>query len=537
MVVRWFGILLCALVLNAQEVRLQVLETSDVHGQVMPENTFTLAPANQGWAKLSTLIRNLRTANPNTLLVDCGDATQGEPINYVWSRLRSDAPEPSTAIMNLLGYSAMVVGDHEFDGGFPKLRSMEEQAQFPWLAANVVFAGTGKRVFTPYLKMDVGGVQVAILGLTTAAMPRLADSGSVDGLVFQDAVATAKAMIRLLREKEKVDMVIVALHGGLGKLPCAPGDENQALGLAEQVPGIDLILTGHTHQQWALEQHGVPILQAGVSGQALGVGDFTFHKVRGKWEMASHQVRVVQVTADLAADPKVLELTAPLRAATDSYLNTFATTLATDLDGRWCRMEDTAVMHLLHTVARRESGAQITALSTPGSHLFIPRGPSSVRQFYALYPYDDHLVRITVTGRQLRAYLEHSARFFNLAHLPELFNKAVPPRDFDTLEGCTYTLDLSRVEGSRVLDLKVQGQPVKDDQTFTLGTTSYRAAGGGGFMEAMGWQGKVEFTSPDTFRNMLLDYVMSRPALSPAVAENWHTVPALDRERVLVQQP
>jgi 2',3'-cyclic-nucleotide 2'-phosphodiesterase/3'-nucleotidase len=536
MVLRLLGILLCALVLNAQEVRVQVLETTDVHGQVLPENTFTLQPVNQGWAKLATLIRELRATNPNTLLVDCGDAIQGEPINYVWSHLKAGTPEPSMAIMNALGYAAMVVGNHEFDGGFKSLRAVEEQAQFPWLAANVVFGATGKRAFTPYLKADFGGVQVAILGLTTSAMPRIAESGNLEGLVFQDAVATARSMIPMLREKEKVDLVIVALHGGLGKADGVQGEENQALALAA-VPGIDLILTGHTHQQLNLQQNGVPILQAGVNGQALGVAEFTFHKAKGKWVLGAKTTRLALPVAETVPDPGVLALTAPLRAATDTYLNTFATNLSADLDGRWSRMEDTAVMHLLHTVARHASGAQITALSPPGSHIFIPKGPTSVRQFYALYPYDNHLARIRVTGRQLRAYLEHSARFFNLSHLPDLFNKTIPAWDFDTLDGCTYTLDLSRPAGGRVTDLKVAGQPVKDEQRFTLGITSYRLSGGGGFLEAMGWEGRPEAVTADTMRNLLLDYVLSKPTLALSVGDNWRTVPALDRERVLVQQP
>ena len=534
-VVRWLGIFLCALVLNAQEVRIQVLTTTDVHGRILPQDTFTLQPANQGWARLATLIRAQRAANANTVLVDCGDATQGEPINYVWSRLNSKLPEPSMAIMNSLGYNAMVVGGREFDQGLTRLRAMEEQAQFPWLAANVVFAADGRRVFTPYVKLDVGGVQVAILGLASVP-PRRAEADGPGELVYQDPVATAKALIPLLRENEKVDMVIVALHGGLGREPCDAGGEDQAACLAAQVPGIDLILAGRSHQQVGAEVNGVPVLQAGFNGQALGAGEFVFRPGRrGRWDLQSHQVRLLQPGTE--ADPGVLELTAPLRAATETYLNTFATSLGTDLDGRWSRMEDTALMHLLHTVARQASGAQITALPTPGARIFIPRGATSVRQFYALFPDDDRIGRIRITGRQLKAYLEHDARFFNYSHNPDLFAKNADPGDFDTLDGCAYTLDLSRPPGMRVVELKVQGQPVKDDQTFSLGLPSSRINGAGGFLEAMGWTGRPEFPSPEPFRNQLLEYVLSRPSLAPTAGDNWHIIPALDRERVLAQQP
>ena len=530
--VRWFGILICALALNAQEVTLQVVETAEVHGHVLAEDTFTLQPANVGWAKLATLIRGLKASNPNTLLLDGGDATGGGPLHYVWSRLKREAPEPSVAVMNLLGYQAMVVGHQEFDDGLAGLRVMEGQAQFPWLGANVVFTDTGKSVFTPYLKVEVGGVSVAVLGLTVGANPRPGLGEDLDAVRFQDAVAAAKVMIPRLREQEQVDVVIVALHG-LGRLP---GGDNPALGLAG-VPGIDLILAGHTGQALTVTGNGVPIVQAGANGQAVGVADLVLRKVKGRWVLASRQVRQVQATAETAPDAAVLEATAPLRALAETYLNTFATNLTADLDGRWCCMEDTALMRLLHGAARRASGAQITALSPPGSHLFIPKGPTSVRQFYALLPGDERMVRIQVTGSQLRAYLEQAARFFNLSHQAELFNKAIPPADFDTLDGCAYTLDLTRPAGARVRDLKVGGVAVTETQTFSLGLTSRRFAGEGGYLEAMGWKGKPEFVSPDSLRNALLDQVLARPTLEPAVADTWHTIPALDRERVLAQEP
>jgi 2',3'-cyclic-nucleotide 2'-phosphodiesterase/3'-nucleotidase len=89
----------------------------------------------------------------------------------------------------------------------------------------------------------------------------------------------------------------------------------------------------------------------------------------------------------------------------------------------------------------------------------------------------------------------------------------------------------------RVVDLKVQGQPVKDDQVFTLGLPTNRLAGDGGYLEAMGWTGQPEFVAATPFRNQVLDYVLSRPTLTVSASDNWRIIPALDRERVLAQQP
>ncbi len=536
-VLRAVGILLCAAFLHAQEVRLQILGTTDVRGHVLPQDTFTLQPAPGGWGRLGSLIRTLRAANPNTILVDCGDGTQGEPINYVWSRLKPASPEPTMAVMNALGYNAMVVGHQEFDNGFKLLRTMEEQAQFPWLAANVFFTGTDKRAFTPYLKLEVGGVQVAILGLVTQALPSLVGRETTEGLSFQDPVQAARDLIPRLREHEKVDLVVVALHGGAGDAPCGTDLENQAACLADQVKGIDLILAGHTRQQVSIRRNGVPILQAGTGGQALGVAEVVLRRARSRWEVAACEARLATPGADLESDPAVLLATADLRAFTDTYLNTLATNLATDLDGRWCRMEDTPLAHLLHTVVRQATGAQITAVPAPASRLFIPKGPTSVRQFYALAPTEEPVARIRIDGRQLKAYLEQAARTFNFSHQPDLFMRGVAPDAFDTLDGCAYALDISRAPGSRVVKLAFQGQPVTDDQVFTLGLPARRLAGEGGYLEAMGWKGAPDLVTPSSLRNLLLAHVLARPSLAPGTSDNWRIIPALDRERVLAQQP
>jgi 2',3'-cyclic-nucleotide 2'-phosphodiesterase / 3'-nucleotidase len=539
MVFRAVGILLCAVFLQAQDTRLQILETTDVRGHVLPVDSFTLQPAPGGWARLGTLIRALRAANPNTLLVDCGDGTRGEPINYVWSLLKPGAPEPTMALMNALGYQAMVVGHHEFDLGFKTLRTVEEQAQFPWLAANIHFAGTDKHAFTPYLKVEVGGVSVAILGLVTGhARPRAPGRAAPDeGLSYQDPVVCAREMVPQLRDREKVDLVVVALHSGLGTAPCGQEEENQAHCLAEQVKGIDLILAGHTGQQVSTKRNGVPILQAGTSGQVLGVAEVVLHKGRSRWEVVSCETRLAQPAPEMEPDPAVLQATAELRALTETYLNTFATTLNTDLDGRWCRMEDTALAHLLHTVVRQATGAQLTAVAAPSSKIFVPRGTTSVRQFYALAPREDAVARIRVTGRQVRAYLEQAARYYAFSHLPDLYNRAAAPDAFDTLDGCAYALDISRPAGSRVVELSFQGHPMKDDQVFTLGLSTRRLAGAGGYLEAMGWHGDPEFVSAASLRNLLLAQVLAKPTLTVGTSDNWRIIPALDRERVLAQQP
>ncbi|HEU4950501.1 MAG TPA: bifunctional UDP-sugar hydrolase/5'-nucleotidase [Holophagaceae bacterium] len=517
----------------AQEASLRILTTTDVHGHVMPQDAYTLKPEDQGWAKLATLIRQARAGQENTLLVDCGDELQGEPLDYVRTVLHPEMKEPAVAVMNALGYTAMAVGNHEYNFGLANLRSAEKQAEFPFLSANTLDTRSGRPAFKPYVLVKAGPLTVAIVGFTTPRIPDWEEPANYDGLRFEDIVATAKTIIPQLKAKGRADLVIVAMHSGLGKVDGKVGDENAALRLAEEVPGIDAILTGHTHQPIATEHKGVPILQAWCWGKALGVLDLRLRKAGDRWTVLTTSSQLVKPDASTPLDPEVLALTHDARAATDRYLDTLATNLLTDLDARWGRIEDTPVVQLVHTVMRQATGAQLAAAPCMNTGLFIPKGPTSVRQFYALEPYEDHVAVIDITGAQLKAYLEHAARYFDFSWTPRLFNPAVPGFDYDMVDGATYALDLGRPVGQRVVGLSVGGRPVAPDQVFTLALSTYRLRGGGGYMDAIGFSGGPRQVTALSLRNLILSYVLSHPDLSVAADNNWRTIPYLDRERVL----
>jgi len=295
------------------------------------------------------------------------------------------------------------------------------------------------------------------------------------------------------------------------------------------------VLAGHTHQAVTLRHKGIPVLQTLSKGQALGISELVLKKEKDRWKVVTVETRLERPTLETPSDPQVLELTAPLRAHANQYLDTFATNLAADLDGRWSRMEDSALVQLLHTVQKRAVGAQLSAAFSPSTRYFVPAGPTSIRQFWALMPYENKVARIRLTGLQVKLWLEHAARAYNFSHLPELYNREVPGFDFDMIDGVTYGIDLSKPLGQRIVDLKFQGQPVKENQSFTMAVTSYRLGGGGGYLEAVHFKGKVEVVNPVVLRNLLFEYVLSQPTLSIHTTNKWRIIPALDRARVLAQ--
>jgi 2',3'-cyclic-nucleotide 2'-phosphodiesterase/3'-nucleotidase len=530
--VRWLWILFIALGIQAQELKIQILGTTDMHGHVLAQDSYSLQPVNQGWVKVATLIRQQVALNPNSILVDSGDTIQGEPINYVRTVLRPDLPEPSIAIMNALGYAAMAVGNHDFDFGLPLLRTIEKQAGFPLLSANTLDSH-GKPAFLPFSIQVIAGVRVAIVGFTTPRVPAMTEPGNIEGLSFQDMVAAAKALVPRLRDKEKADVVIALVHSGLGEINAPEGSEDEALRLVDKVPGLDAVFAGHSHQAVQTVHNGVPIVQAQCYGRALAQVELRLRKDEGHWHVIERVGHLLRPDDATPPDAGVLKLTEELRAATDRYLNTPATDLAVDLDSRWSRMEDTALMQLIHQVQRQATGAQLSAAAAPGTKLFIPKGTASVRQFYALAPFESRLARIRITGDQLKRYLEHGARHYAFSWETELYNRDVPYYQYDMVDGVSYALDLGKPHGSRVVNLRYQGQPVKPEQSFTLALSTYRLYGGGGYMEAIGFHGKPEMVTQMSQRNLLLAFVLAKPSLNPVVTSMWRTIPYLDRERVL----
>jgi 2',3'-cyclic-nucleotide 2'-phosphodiesterase/3'-nucleotidase len=296
---------------------------------------------------------------------------------------------------------------------------------------------------------------------------------------------------------------------------------------------VDAIFAGHTHQALQTEHKGVPIVQAGCFGRALAVLDLDLRQEKGRWRVVAGKGRTLKPEDQTPTDPEVMSLTAELRAATDRYLDTAATNLLVDLDSRWARMEDTPLMQLIHQVQRQATGAQLSAAASPGPKLFIPKGPTSVRQFYALAPFESQVARIRITGEQLKRYLEHGARHYLLSWQPELYNREVPFYNYDMVDGVSYALDLGKPLGSRVRNLSYQGQPVKPAQVFTLALSTYRLRGGGGYMDAIGFRGVPDLVTPAPQRNLILEHVLGRPTLNPAPTNTWRTIPFLDRERVL----
>src|SRR2546421_2331497 len=240
---------------NGQHAGLTIISTTDLHGNIAPLDYYTNKPDARGLAKAATIIAQMRKENPNSLLLDSGDTIQGTPLVYYHNKINNAPIDPMMLAMNTLRYDAVTVGNHEYNFGLAVLNKARREAQFPWLSANTYRAGTNETAYQPYLVKEIAGVRVGILGLTTPGIPNWENRENYAGLEFREPVNEAKKWVAVLRDKEKVDLVVVAMHMGLeadlrtGEV--TPGQvphENEGIAIAEQVKGVDVILLGHTHR-------------------------------------------------------------------------------------------------------------------------------------------------------------------------------------------------------------------------------------------------------------------------------------------------
>jgi 2',3'-cyclic-nucleotide 2'-phosphodiesterase/3'-nucleotidase len=520
----------------ADEVQVQILSTTDVHGHVYPTNYFGDAGDEPvGVARAQTLIKQLRAKNPNTLLVDSGDCLQGTPLTYHAARIAPEAPNPMVLAYNAMGYDAFAVGNHEYNYDLPYLMKAKGEAHYPFLSGNIYVPGTTKPIYTPYVIKTVGGVKVAILGFTTPGVA-VWDRRFVQGKqAFGDIT---EAMGRWLPEVQRqgADAIVVIIHSGLG----APYDatfggysedegvppDNVCAQLAEKYPAIDAILLGHSHKDLPKLMHnGVLLTQALKWGERLAVVDLTFKQQGGRWKVASKDSRTL-TTAGVAPDPAVLEATKAAHEATLAYVNSPVGTSTAEWVSTRARVEDTPIMDLINEIQLAKTGAQLSAASVFNGRARLPKGRLKVSDIAALYVYENTLTTVKITGAQLKAYLENSASYY-APYKPggPIFDDR-PAYNHDMVQGIGYAIDVREPVGQRIQAMTYQGKPVADGQTFTLALNSYRQNGGGGY--TMLKQAPLQASINTEIRELMLEWIKDRKVIDPATifTDNWKLLPA-----------
>jgi 2',3'-cyclic-nucleotide 2'-phosphodiesterase (5'-nucleotidase family) len=467
------------------------------------------------------------------ILVDAGDLLQGNPFTYVAARITHEVPHPVIAAMNAMHYDAAAIGNHEFNYGVPLLNAAIARARFPFLAANV-YTAAGRRAYAPYRIVRRGGVKVGIIGATTPGS-MIWDRANLSGrLVIRDIVPEVRRAVREIRSAG-ADVVVVVMHAGLDEpasydtVATGLPSENVAARVAKEVPGIDLIVYGHSHKQMADTTIGTTMLMQPKNwATSVGVAHLTLRRDgdHARWHVVAHRGVLVPARGH-AESLAVVQAVRAAHARTIAYVTSVIghTEVAWRSDSS--RVADTPLVDFILEVERRTTHADLASTAAFSLDASLAKGPITVAEVAKLYPYENTVEVVRITGRQLRQYLEYSARYFGQYGSDEPpVNAQVPGYNFDIVAGATYTIDLSKPVGARITRLDVKGRPVRDSDTFTFALNNYRQSGGGGYAMLRG--APVVSNGQTEIRQLLIDEVKRRGTIAPDdyFTRNWSIAPA-----------
>lgn len=518
-----------------ERVQITILGTTDLHGNINPIDYYTNKSDNRGLAKVATLIKRIRKEQPNSLLIDSGDTIQGSPLESFHGRKNNQPPDPMMLAMSSLNYDAMTVGNHEYNFGLKVLEKARKEAQFPWLSANTYDKTTKQPHYKPYIVKEIAGVKIGILGLTTPGIPNWDNPPNYASLEFHEPVSEARKWVPILREHEKVDVVIIAMHMGLGEdlrtgelSPGQVAHENEAISIAKEVPGVDVIFMGHTHRDVpSLYINGVLLTQANYWGRHLARADLYLQKAGTGWRMYAKSARTIATDDRVEPDPEVVKLAEPYDQETQGWLSRVIGESPEELTAHDARFRDTAILDLIQKVQMEAGKADVSMVASFNSEARIAKGPVSVRDIAGLYVYENTLAVLEVTGQQLKDALEHSAKYYKpyvAGKSPQdLVDEKIPAYNFDIAEGVTYELDISKPFGQRIQNLRFRGQPLAPSKKLRLATNNYRVNGGGGY--TMYKDAPVVYRSSEEIRELIIDWVERNKTVPAKPNNNWRIVP------------
>lgn len=582
---------------------LALLESTDVHSNVLSYDYYQLQEdTSLGFERLATLVGEARKQYSNSLLFDAGDTIQGTALADLQARAQPLPCAQELAMykaMDVLGYDAGTIGNHEFNYGLPFLSqatgtpmaAAETSSQpckgpgYPLVLSNVFDAKSGRPLFAPYLVLDRTldvvradgshanvAIRIGLLGFTPPGIMEW-DKTSLEGKVTtMGLVEAAKRYLPELQAKH-VDLVFAISHGGIDTSPYSSGMENANWYLA-QVPGIDALLLGHSHQPFPDPHnaksrfasmpdvdnlrgfiHGKPAVMGNFWGKSLGVIELGLVRREGRWQIdpaATHsEVRNIK-RADgsvIAADPAIEAAVRDEHNSTINYVSTPIGDSDFAMTSYFAELGDVTALQPVN-MAQREyvehyiaenlpqlKGVPVLSAAAPFKSGFggatdytdIPAGPLAIRNAADLYLYPNTLAAVKTSGAGLKAWLELSAHRFNRidptkTEPQELINRKYSGYNFDVIQGgVSYFIDVTRPEGDRIRDLRYGRQPVNAKQSFIVVTNNYRASGGGHFPGMDG--SNTVISAPDMNRNVLIDWVRNTKRLkraSDGSDRSWH---------------
>lgn len=502
------------------EYTLDIYAVSDVHGRYFSES-YTGGDDQASLSNVSAYIKEMRKENPDLILIDNGDNLQGDNAAYYYNYIETDVPHLYARITDYMKFDAVVVGNHDIEPGHPVYDRLKKEYKMPFLAANAIDEKSGKPYFQEYTVLKRGGLKVAIIGMVTPRISSWLPEDKYSGIEFREAAGFTQDLVDRVRAKEKPDVVILSIHAGTGT--GKPDDiENPSLWLAENLQGVDLVIAGHDHTP-AVEEPANFHQQTMLMNSADRTKNIAHCEIVLSYEggklvdrhISCDLIPMAGKPRDAAYETEFAEDFEKVKAFTNRKVGT----LTADIDLNDVFDGPNPYVSLLHQVQLDVSGAQISFAAPLGRTGVIKSGDLLFNDLFAVYPFENSLYKIKLSGRQIKDYLE-------LVY-DNWVNRRGPTYNFDSAAGINYRVHRNAPKGERVQIVSLEnGEPFDLNAEYTVALTSYRAMGGGSLLsDGAGVDTSDESAYVvdiyDDIRDLIFRQIEAEGTLTPEIRNNW----------------
>ena len=501
------------------EYEFAVCSVTDVHGRYLSPKYIGEERNKTSLSNVSTYIKKVRSECENVVFIDNGDALQGDNAAYYFNFVDTTSTHIYSKAAKYLGYDAVVVGNHDVEATHSVYDKIRKELGVPYLGANTAIDGTENSYYDRYTILKKGGLKIAVIGFTNPNIKSWISADHYSGFDILSA-DMAQTLVDEVNTKESPDFVIISIHVGTGTGEKSDF-ENPALYLAKTVKGIDMVICGHDHSPKILEVDNpagkVILMNAG--SRAGHVADcrvkLTFEKGACiSKDYKTELVSMAEIAPDTDYDNHLATEFEKVKAFTTKPVCTFNETVNLDdaLEG------PSTYLNLVHEIQLKSSGADISIAAPLTRGKKVEKGAVVYNDMFTLYPYENQLYTIKMTGRQVKDYLELS--FHNW------INNIGPSFNFDSARGIIYKVYKSKPQGSRVEIASMEdGSPFDLNREYIVAMTSYRAMGGGDLLKDGAGinpaDGSVIVGKYRDIRDMMYEYLTEQKEVTPVVNTNW----------------
>lgn len=535
-----------------REVKLKLIETSDIHGNFFPYNFITQQDWKGSFARVYSYAQQERqTYGDNLLLMDNGDILQGQPSAYYYNFMDTVSTHITAAMMNYMGFVIGNMGNHDVEAGHAVYDRWISQCQFPVLGANIIRTSDEQPYLKPYEIIEREGVKIAVLGMITPAIPTWLPETLWKGLYFADMEQTARKWMPIIQEKEKPDIIIGLFHAGKeARTVAGKYREDASAEIAERIPGFDIIMMGHDHRRFCgkianAQGDSVLLINPANNGRTVGDVEITLTLDGDKVIRKSIQGKLADIDK-LEPSPDFMKQFTPQYQAVEAFVSEKVGTFTETISTRPAYFGPSAFIDFIHSLQLDLTGADISFAAPLSFDAVIKEGDIHISDMFNLYKYENMLYTMELTGKEIKGFLEESYAIWtnqmksaddHVLLLTERkdgngYTFTNPSFNFDSAAGIIYTVDVTKPAGQKVsIQSLANGEPFDLNRTYRVALNSYRGNGGGELLTKGAGipqdqlKDRIISATEKDLRYYMIQYIREKKTLSPQPLNQWKMIP------------